>query len=100
MTCAARRQLASAGCLLSTSNGAGGFILGERIARSGVLSFFPNTGFTATASGSFLTVTQTCGTAVKSTSWGYTVTSSGGKPVIIYTHDSGAATVRYRWTMR
>jgi hypothetical protein len=82
------------------SDGVNGFILGERVSRSGVLQLFPNRSYTATAAGSFLTVAQTCGVAVKSTSWGYTVTSSNGKPVIVYTHDSGSATVRYRWTMR
>lgn len=81
------------------SAAAGTYVLRERTSRTGIIARAPNKSFSATASGSQLTVAQTCGTAVKSTQWGYTVSKSGAT-IVTYVHDSGTATVRYRWTKR
>lgn len=75
--------------------------LRERVRRTdGPTTRYPNRSFDANANGAFLEVTQTCGSAVVTKSWGYVLTTLNGKPVITYTHDVGTATVRFRWALR
>lgn len=96
--CGTYKSSSYSGRLDITADG-DGFILAERVAKVGVISL-PNKSFTAKIENKFLKVTQTCGAKINSTSWGYTLTTTDGKPTIIYTHDSGTATVRYRWVLR
>jgi hypothetical protein len=98
--CAAYSPSSYSGRLDITANGGGGFILAERVEKTGGINFFPNKSFVATASGSTLNVTQACGVTIAATSWKYTAMTANGKPVILYNHPSGTAMVRYRWVLR
>lgn len=98
--CSSYTPLGYAGRLDIADKGGGVFELSERVQRTDVLARPTPKEWNATPSGSFLNVSQTCGTAITSKSWGYTVSTSNGKPSLVYTHDSGTATVRYRWVMR
>lgn len=99
--CSTYKPSSYSGRLDIASDGQGGFILGERAVRLGGLApLMPNKSFTATAGGNTLNVAQTCGLGIKATSFGYSTGMKDGKPTLLYTHDSGSATVRYRWMMR
>ncbi|MBK6696039.1 MAG: hypothetical protein IPG50_28090 [Myxococcales bacterium] len=98
--CAAYKASTYSGRLDVASDGQGGFVFGERIVKAGGLALLPNKSFKVTTDSTALKVTQTCGAKIASASWQYSVSTEAGKPVILYTHDSGTATVRYKWVMR
>jgi hypothetical protein len=90
-----------AGKLVVTSTGKNAYRFDERVVRTNQIITNPNKSYTVTASGSTLTVAQTCGTAINDPTWSFSAgnvaTDAGTKAGLTYTHASGTATVRYRW---
>ncbi len=90
-----------AGKLVVTSTGANAYRFDERVVRTNIITLSPNKSYDVTASGSTLTVKQTCGVAINDPTWGFSAgkvaTDAGTKAGLTYTHASGSASIRYRW---
>ncbi len=83
-----------------------GYRFDERVSASNIILQKPNRSFdVAQTTTTPMSVTQVCGGAVNSKSWGYSsgkvATDAGTKAGLNYVHDfGGTATVRLRWVQQ